>query len=199
MIIDVPMPIRTPRLLIRPKRLGDGAPTAAAVAETWDDLHRWMAWAQRLEDNTAELQEIRTRHVMMTFMLRQELNMVGIDVASGELAVWTGFHAIDWTERRCETGFWVRKQWQGQGLATEACNALVRYAFEALGMRRVGIAHAAGNEASRRVIERLGFIPQRIEAGGSVLPVGRVVDQHWYARDHANGLPELAVRWGKAV
>jgi len=38
------MPIRTPRLLIRPKQVGDGASTSAAVAETWDELHMWMRW-----------------------------------------------------------------------------------------------------------------------------------------------------------
>ncbi len=199
MLIDVPMPIRTPRLLIRPKELGDGAPTAAAVRETWDDLHRWMAWAERLEDNTAELQEIRTRHMMTMFLLRQELNMVGVEVVSGELAVWTGFHAINWTDRVCETGFWVRKGWQGQGLATEACNALVRFAFAALGMRRVNIAHAEGNEASRRVIEKLGFVPERVETGGSALPEKRVVDRFWYARDRVDGLPALDLCWGLAA
>jgi hypothetical protein len=41
-LIDVPMPIRTPRLLIRPRQTGDGAMAVAAVAETWDDLHQWM-------------------------------------------------------------------------------------------------------------------------------------------------------------
>jgi len=41
-LIDVPMPLRTPRLLIRPKQIGDGARTSAAVAESWDELHKWM-------------------------------------------------------------------------------------------------------------------------------------------------------------
>lgn len=195
MVIAVPMPIRTPRLLIRPKRPGDGAPTAAAVSETWDDLHQWMIWAEQRSDHTAEMQELRTRYVMTMFMLREELNMVGVEAMSGEPVVWTGFHAINWPARTCETGFWVRKGWQGRGLATEACNALVRYAFGALEMRRVTIAHAEGNEASRRVIEKLGFAPERIEAGGSALPGGRVVDKHWYARVDIGGLPELEVSW----
>jgi hypothetical protein len=46
-LIDVPMPIRTPRLIIRPKQVGDGAITSAAVAETWDELHKWMRWAEK--------------------------------------------------------------------------------------------------------------------------------------------------------
>jgi hypothetical protein len=38
-LIDVPMPIHTPRLTIRPKAIGDGAITSAAVAETWEELN----------------------------------------------------------------------------------------------------------------------------------------------------------------
>ena len=75
--IDLPMPIRTQRLLIRPKHAGDGAITSAAVD-------------------------------------------------------------IDWPGRQCDTGFWVRKSAQGQGFATEAANAIVRYGFGVPGMRRIG-------------------------------------------------------------
>ena len=52
-----------------------------------------------------------------------------------------------------------------QGVATEAANALVRYAFGALGMRRVGLTHSGGNEASRRIAERLGFSFEGIQRG----------------------------------
>lgn len=196
-LIDVPMPIRTPRLLIRPKEPGDGAPTAAAVAETWADLHQWMAWAEDLDDNTAEKQEIRTRHVMVKFILREEFNLVGVEIASGQPVIWCGFHSIDWIARQCETGFWVRKSAQRRGFATESTNALLRYAFGALGMRRVGITHSAGNEASRRVIEKLGFAPEGMQRAANPLPGGRFADRLCYARLDTSGLPPLAVQWGK--
>ena len=35
-LMDVPMPIRTPRLLIRPREPGDGKFALAAIRETWD-------------------------------------------------------------------------------------------------------------------------------------------------------------------
>jgi RimJ/RimL family protein N-acetyltransferase len=195
-LIEVPMPIRTPRLLIRPKQPGDGAPTAAAVAETWDDLHEWMAWAERLEDNTAVQQEIRTRHVMATFLLREEFNLMGIEIATDEPVIWCGFHNVDWTARQCETGFWVRKSAHGRGFATEATNALLRYAFGPLGMRRVGITHSGGNEASRRVVEKLGFTPEEVQPRTNPLPGGRVADRYVYARLNTDGLPPLEVTWG---
>ena len=173
-MIDVPMPIRTPRLLIRPTQQGDGEAVSVAVKETWDDLHRWMAWAENLADNTAEKQEIRTRQVIASFARREEFNLLGIEVASGRPVIWCGFHSIDWEARSCDAGFWVRKSAQGRGFATESTNALLRYAFGALGMRRVGITHSEGNEASRRVVGKLGFTPEGIQRSANLLPGGRV-------------------------
>ncbi len=46
----------------------------------------------------------------------------------------------------------------GQGLATEAASAVIRYAFDVLGLRRiVGRANPL-NPASWRVLEKLGFV-----------------------------------------
>ena len=176
-LIELPMPIRTARLLIRPKQPGDGASTAAAIKETWADLHQWMGWAESLEQNTAEKQEIRARQVMASFILREELNLVGVEIETGQLVVWCGFHNLEWSAHQGEIGFWVRKSAQGQGFATEATNALMRYAFKVLSFRRLGITHSAGNHASRRVIEKLGFIPEGVQRQANLLPDGRVEDR----------------------
>ena len=194
-LIDVPVPIRTTRLLIRPVQTGDGAATAAAIKESWDDLHQWMVWANSLEQNTAEKQEIRARQVMASFILREEINLIGIEVETGQPVVWCGFHNLDWSARQAETGFWVPKGSQGRGYATEATNALIRYAFKVLNLRRLGITHSAGNVASRRVIEKLGFIPEGIQRQANLLPDGRVEDRHLYARFDSDNLPELTVQW----
>ena len=150
------------------------------------------------KDNTAELQEIRARHVMASFLLRQDFNLTGFEIETGEPVVWSGFHHVDWTARQCETGYWVRKSAQQKGYATEAANALLRYAFGPLGMRRVAIAHGVGNDKSRRVIEKLGYIAEGVQRGALALPGGRFVDKHVYSRLNLVGLPELPVTWGDA-
>lgn len=190
------MPIRTPRLLLRPKQHGDGALTAAAVAETWEDLHQWMRWAEDRSFFTAENMEIRTRHMMASFLLREVIELIGVEVETGQPVVWCGLHDIDWTARICDTGYWVRKTAQGRGVASEAANALVRYAFGQLGMRRVGLTHSAGNEPSRRIAETLGFVQEGIQRVANLLPGGRLADRHCYALVDTIGLPDLDVSWG---
>lgn len=189
------MPILTPRLLIRPKQAGDGAITSAAVSETWEELHRWMRWAENRDGFTAELLEIRNRHVMASFILRQEIELIGVEAATGTAVVWCGLHDIDWQGRQCDTGYWVRKSAQRLGFATEAANAMVRYAFVQLGMRRIGLTYSAGNEPSRRIAERLGFSFEAVQKAANVLPGGKYADRHCYARFNLAGLPDLEVHW----
>jgi RimJ/RimL family protein N-acetyltransferase len=199
LLLDVPMPIWTPRLLIRPVQPGDGITAFSAIHETWDELHAWMRWADSKSSYTEETQEIRIRQVMAKAILLEEFNFIGVETATGQTVVWTGFHDLDWVARQCETGYWVRKSAQGRGFATEAANALVRFAFGPLGMRRVGITHAGGNQASRRVIEKLGFTPEGVLCGAMLLPGGRIADKHCYGRLDLTGLPELDVSWGAPV
>jgi ribosomal-protein-alanine N-acetyltransferase len=45
----------------------------------------------------------------------------------------------------------------GQGLAPEAVAAVVRYGFSVLGLHRIEAAVLPGNEASVRVLQKLGF------------------------------------------
>jgi RimJ/RimL family protein N-acetyltransferase len=194
-LIQLPMPIRTPRLLIRPKQSGDGAITCAAVHESWEDLHQWMQWAENRAAFTAEAMEIRYRQMMASFLMRETIELIGIEAASGQAVVWCGLHDIDWQARECDTGYWVRKSAQRKGIATEAANAMARYAFGALGMRRVGLTHSAGNEASRRIAEKLGFSFEGIQRAANPLPGGRFADRYCYARLDTTDLPELDVQW----
>ena len=66
----------------------------------------------------------------------------------------------DMTNRddECELGYWLGKPCWGQGLIPEASRELLRHAFENLKMRAVWCGYYEGNEKSRRVQEKLGFV-----------------------------------------
>jgi len=193
-LIDVPMPIVTPRLVLRPPQAGDGAALTEAKAETWDDLRRWMPWTDAGQD--AEMDEVYVREQQAEYILRKDMIVIGIEKETGRPVIWSGLHRLDWDRRRFEIGYWVRKSAQGKGYATESTNALLRYAFNALQAKRVEISHAGGNEKSRRVIEKLGFSREGVRIKGHPLPDGRTDDHYIYARLDTDGLPPLDVRWG---
>lgn len=68
--------------------------------------------------------------------------------------------STDMTDRddECELGYWIGKPFWGQGLIPEAASELLRHAFETLGMRAVWCGYYEGNEKSRKVQEKLGFV-----------------------------------------
>ena len=72
---------------------------------------------------------------------------------------------------------------------------MLRYAFGELGMRRIGLTHSRGNEASRRIAEKLGFSFEGIQRGANILPGGKSADRYCYARFDVAGLPNLDVKW----
>ena len=84
--------------------------------------------------------------------------------------------STDMTERddECELGYWIGKPFWGQGLIPEASRELLRYAFEELGMRAVWCGYYDGNEKSRKVQTKLGFVYQHKTEGLEVVLMNEV-------------------------
>ncbi|HWY49385.1 MAG TPA: GNAT family N-acetyltransferase [Bryobacteraceae bacterium] len=56
-----------------------------------------------------------------------------------------------------ELGFHLRPEYWGRGLAQEAGQAVIAFAFENLGAEALFAGHHPANSASRRVLSKLGF------------------------------------------
>ena len=99
--------------------------------------------------------------------------------------------STDMTDRddECELGYWIGKPFWGQGLIPEASRALLSRAFEELGMRAVWCGYYEGNEKSRRVQEKLGFVYQHKTEGLEVPLLNEIrtghcslmTREHWLA------------------
>jgi len=64
---------------------------------------------------------------------------------------------VDAAHRRGELGYMYGRAHWGKGYATESCRALLRYGFETLRLHVVYASHWGWNEASGRVLERIGM------------------------------------------
>jgi len=56
-----------------------------------------------------------------------------------------------------ELGYWVGVPYWGNGYASEAAKAVVRFGFDELGLHRIFGSVFAGNESSKRVLLKLGM------------------------------------------
>lgn len=77
-------------------------------------------------------------------------------------------------EREVEIGYWLGKPYWGQGLIPEAVAECLRYCFEELDCTKVWCAYYEGNEKSRRVQEKCGFLLHHIERGAQVPLLGEI-------------------------
>ncbi len=57
----------------------------------------------------------------------------------------------------CAVGYWLAEPATGHGLMTRALREAVAYAFDDLGLHRVEAATLLDNEASQRVLAKVGF------------------------------------------
>lgn len=78
----------------------------------------------------------------------------GVEV-DGELIGAVGY--IQDADAQAEIGYWIGKPWWGHGYATEAARTLVQYCFNSGMFRRLTCGHFVDNQASARVIAKLGF------------------------------------------
>lgn len=194
LLIDIPMPIVTPRLILRPPQAGDGPTLYDVKGETWDDLTRWMPWAK--ERGTVADDEAVARELGIKFQKREDITLFGFARDDGRFIMACGLHRYCWEKRRFEIGYWVRASEHGNGYAPEAANALTRYAFAVLKAKATAIEYAEGNDRSRRVIEKLGYEKEGVARMDVILPDGTQTHRHIYSRLNTDGLPELKVSWG---
>jgi RimJ/RimL family protein N-acetyltransferase len=184
-----PLQIFTPRLVLRTPMPEDTAIVHQAKEEMWPVLQLWMSWSHDDQKTLAATEE----YLAASRAKSPYENLLAFRRDNGAFAISTGICATD-DPGVFGTGYWAAKPQLGQGFATEATNAIIRYAFGALKAKTLLIDHYEGNEKSRNVILKLGFRPTM------VLPKhhkrcldGTPLDVHKFKRTDAAGLPPLEV------
>lgn len=197
-LINLPMPIITPRLLIRPTQVNDGKAVNAAILESYEELHRFMDWAKTKP--SVEDSEEQARLAAANWILKRNeepwLQLFIYDKTTGEFIGGTGYHHILWEVPSVETGYWIRSSRAKEGLMTEAINAITQYAFKQLGVKRMAITCDLDNSRSRMIPERLNYTLEATLKSNRKKPItGEISDTLVYAKYDLDNLPNLTVNW----
>ena len=78
-------------------------------------------------------------------------------VYRGQMAGTVGFNDVDKHNRLGEIGYWLGKDFQGQGIMSRAFKEAINYGFHILKLNKIEVYIAAGNERSRVLPEKFGF------------------------------------------
>jgi len=107
-----------------------------------------------------------SREVIRTVLSASETYAVCLK-ETGKSVGSIGLHRNDLAEAddEYELGYWIGKPFWGLGLIPEASREVLRYAFEVLGMNRIWCGYYDGNDKSRKVQVKLGFLYQRKTEG----------------------------------
>jgi|SRR5271165_5262460 len=125
----------------------------AAVDRERAYLRQWLPWVDLTTEVGFTANFIR---ISLEQFARGEGMAAGIWV-DGEFAGGIGTHKVDAVNRKVEIGYWIASGFQGRGIVTAGCRALIEHAFDQRKMNRVEIHCATGNEKSSAIPKRLGF------------------------------------------
>ena len=170
--------MRTERLALRPATVDD-------AEATWrfrrlPEVTEWIGWA------ADDLEQYRARYceparLAGSLVVEHEGAVVGDLMVRTEDA-WSQAEVADRARGvQAELGWTLDPAYGGRGLATEAVGALVDLCFTQLGLRRVTAACFADNEASWRLMERLGMRRESHEVAQALHRSGVWLDGYGYA------------------
>ena len=140
-----------------------------------EHLRRWLYWV----DGTKSPEDIKA---FISRQLHQRAEN-GTTVAGirhcGALA---GIISLNFVSPGCmDIGYWLGEDFQGKGLITKTCKAMISHAFDDLGVRRIEIRVQPANERSRAVPERLGFTCEGTLRQKAIDADGKPVDFMMYS------------------
>ncbi|WP_341251803.1 GNAT family N-acetyltransferase [Euzebya pacifica] len=153
-LLAVSWPRRTARLSIR-------RATPTDVDATWafrqlEEVNRWLT---RAPSSVEEYRDAFVDPDRLVATLVVELD--GLVIGDLMLRVEDAWGQAEVADRaagvQAEIGWALHPDHVGHGYATEAVRELIRLCFEDLGLRRVTGSCFAANQASRRLMERVGM------------------------------------------
>jgi ribosomal-protein-serine acetyltransferase len=148
-------PITTGRLVLVPVDATEGPELWEAVDGSRWHLERWLPWVPFNSSPDASMRYAEA--CAIDWDAGRAARFAVRDRGSNELLGVVGLDSCVHLHRASELGYWLRREYTGRGLMTEAARASIDFAFQRMGMHRVRCAAATDNAPSLRVIARLGF------------------------------------------
>jgi RimJ/RimL family protein N-acetyltransferase len=148
----LPPVLTTTRLRLRPFTHGDAAP----LFRVFSDEQVVRFWSNGAWTEIAQAEKM-IEEAMLAYREGGLCRYAIVLVETGELIGICNLRGFFEQNRRCELGYALGSAHWGHGYACEALEALLGHAFSALDMNRIEADIDPRNDASARLLERLGF------------------------------------------
>lgn len=145
------------------------------IAAEQDYLNQWLAWPAK----TKSYEDLNKFAVESIKEFADGKSMTCAIIYKGAAVGSCGFNSINPTLKKALIGYWLGREFQGNGIMRRVVKYFIQYGFDGLGLEKIETAHAVGNEPSRKVIEAAGFIQEGIIKNAENLH-GKIVDHVVY-------------------
>jgi RimJ/RimL family protein N-acetyltransferase len=174
-------PLRTERLTLRPATEDDTEPTWRF--RRLEEVNEWLTGGPAdLEGYRAKFCDPARLAASLVITLGGDTGPVIGDLMLRREDAWAQAEITDQAEDvQAELGWVLDPAYTGHGYATEAVRELIRFSFEDLGLRRVTAQAFLDNEASWRLMERVGMRRESHGVRDSLHRSGRWLDSVAYA------------------
>ncbi|HEV7260009.1 MAG TPA: GNAT family protein [Bosea sp. (in: a-proteobacteria)] len=149
--------LRTQNLILRAPQATDYAAWAVLRMESRAFLTPWEpVWNE--DDLTRTSFRLRVKRAAREIAADEAYSLFILDARSETLLGGLTLGLVRrGVAQACTLGYWMGERHAGKGHMTEAVRGALRFAFQDLALHRVEAACLPNNEASRRLLERVGF------------------------------------------
>jgi|GEM_PF-680130 phosphinothricin acetyltransferase len=151
------MILETTRLIMRPWDVADANDLYEyARDERVGPICGWQAH-KSVDESKEIIRNILSKPESFAIVLKEQ------DIVIGSISIMTGKDAnIEIADDEGEIGFWLGVPFWGRGLMPEAVNEIANYAFNRLKLKKLWCGYFDGNDKSKRVQEKCGFIYNKV-------------------------------------
>jgi RimJ/RimL family protein N-acetyltransferase len=152
-----PKKIEYGQYVLRPVTPEDVPKIEEARNLSLEDLRVYMDWVHTPYERNRFLERVLLQ--LSNYYRGEEYEMGFFDISHENFLVYTGFYpSVRINPHSYEIGFWTATPFKGKGFATLATKLQIALIFEYFKGDRIEITCNVENAASRRVIEKCGFL-----------------------------------------
>ena len=148
---DIP-PMATNRLYLRKISVNDAEDMYEYASDR--DTTEYLTWEPH---GALKFTKNYLRFLQKQYKCGQYLDWAIVYRENGKMIGTCGFSAIYPEHGKAEIGYVLNRAYRNKGIATEACGLVISYAFEQLDIHRIEAKCIVGNDASERVMKKLGM------------------------------------------
>jgi len=156
--LNVPTSFESRRLQLRSYRANDGPGYYAVGQRNHGHLMRYEADNVVMQLKDEKDAETTVRELAALWSERKAFFLGGFDKSSRQFVLQVYVGPVCWDLPEFQIGFFVDKDYEGQGYVTEAVQATLEFVFHYLGAHRISAECDETNTRCIRVLERCGMI-----------------------------------------